>query len=140
MYGLMNLGWGYGELCGLFLIMSMVAGTDLSANGALTNGVTSFIDSAKTVVWGCILTGVAKGIMVVMQDAQIADTVIYYLSDCSRMLRNSLSAQLMLIVQTLISCLIPSATGQAATTMPIMSQLADISELQDRLPYGIPVW
>ena len=64
--------------------------------------------------------------MGVMQDAQIADTVIYYLSGLLKNAPEFLSAQLMLIVQTLISCLIPSATGQAATTMPIMSQLADI--------------
>lgn len=124
MYGLMNLGWGYGELCGLFLIMSMVAG--LICKWSPNKWCDEFIDSAKTVVWGCILTGVAKGIMVVMQDAQIADTVIYYLSGLLKNAPEFLSAQLMLIVQTLISCLIPSATGQAATTMPIMSQLADI--------------
>lgn len=124
MYGLMNLGWSYPQLCGLFLIMSMVAG--LICKWSPNKWCNEFIDSAKTVVWGCILTGVAKGIIVVMDDAMIIDTVIFYLSNLLKNAPEFLSAQLMLIVQTIISILVPSATGQAATTMPIMAQLADI--------------
>ena len=124
MYGLMNLGWSYPQLCGLFLIMSMVAG--LICKWSPNKWCNEFIDSAKTVVWGCILTGVAKGIIVVMDDAMIIDTVIFYLSNLLKNAPEFLSAQLMLIAQTIISILVPSATGQAATTMPIMAQLADI--------------
>ena len=124
MYGLMKLGWGYPELCGLFLIMSMVAAG--ICKWSPNKWCAEFIDSAKTVVWGCILTGVAKGIMVVMTDAQILDTVIYSLSNLLKGAPEAISAQLMLIVQTLINFFIPSATGQAAATMPIMAQLADI--------------
>ena len=124
MYGLMELGWGYPELCGLFLIMSMVAAG--ICKWSPNKWCAEFIDSAKTVVWGCILTGVAKGIMVVMTDAQILDTVIYSLSNLLKGAPEAISAQLMLIVQTLINFFIPSAKGQAAATMPIMSQLADI--------------
>ena len=120
----MNLGWSYPQLCGLFLIMSMVAG--LICKWSPNKWCNEFIDSAKTVVWGCILTGVAKGIIVVMDDAMIIDTVIFYLSNLLKNAPEFLSAQLMLIVQTIISILVPSATGQAATTMPIMAQLADI--------------
>ena len=124
MYGLMNLGWGYTQLCGLFLIMSMVAAG--IKRWSPNKWCSEFIDSARTVVWGCILTGVAKGIIVVMEDAMIIDTVIYYLSNLLKNAPDFLSAQLMLLVQTVISCLIPSATGQAATTMPIMAQLGDM--------------
>ena len=90
---------------------------------------TEFIDSAKTVVWGCILTGVAKGIVVVMQDAMIMDTVIYHLSNLLKNAPSGISAQLMLIVQTLINFFIPSGSGQAVATMPIMAQLADMIDV-----------
>lgn len=123
-YGLMKLGWGYPELCGLFLIMSMIAAG--ICRWSPNRWCAEFIDSAKTVVWGCILTGAAKGIMVVMTDAQILDTVIYSLSELLKHAPEGISAQLMLIVQTLINFFIPSATGQAAATMPIMSQLSDL--------------
>ena len=58
MYGLMNLGWGYGELCGLFLIMSMVAG--LICKWSPNKWCDEFIDSAKTVVWAASLPVLPK--------------------------------------------------------------------------------
>ena len=64
MLGMVNWGWGYKELCGLFIIMSAV--------GALLSGWTpnvyckEMLAGAKSVVWGCILTGLAKGIVVII--------------------------------------------------------------------------
>ena len=54
------------------------------------------------------------------------DTVIYGLANLLKNAPQALSAQFMLIVQTLINFFIPSETGQASAAMPIMSQLADI--------------
>ena len=124
MLGLMKWGWDYPQLCGLFLIMSMVAAGIAGWNP--NKWCAEFIDSAKTVVWGCILTGVAKGIVVVMNDAMIMDTVIFYLSNLLKNVPSALSAQMMLLVQTLINFFIPSGSGQAVATMPIMSQLSDL--------------
>ncbi len=124
MIGLINWGWDFPQLCGLFLLMSMIAA--LICKWSPNKWCAEFIDSAKTALWGCILTGTAKGIMVVMQDAQIMDTVIYGLANMLRNAPSALSAQFMLIVQTLINFFIPSETGQASAAMPIMSQLADI--------------
>ena len=124
MCGLINWGWDFPQLCGLFLIMSMVAAG--IHKWSPNKWCAEFIDSAKTALWGCVLTGVAKAITVVMQDAMIMDTVIYSLSNLLKSAPQALSAQFMLVVQTLINFFIPSATGQAAATMPIMAQLADI--------------
>lgn len=124
MLGLMKWGWDYPQLCGLFLIMSMVAAA--IKKWSPNKWCAEFIDSAKTVVWGCILTGVAKAIVVVMNDAMIMDTVIYNLSNLLKSAPSGLSAELMLIVQTLINFFIPSGSGQAVATMPIMAQLADM--------------
>lgn len=124
MLGLMKWGWDYPELCGLFLLMSMIAA--LIKKWSPNKWCAEFIDSAKTVVWGCILTGVAKAIVVVMQDASIMDTVIFSLSNLLKHAPSALSAQLMLLVQTLINFFIPSGSGQAVATMPIMAQLSDM--------------
>ena len=78
-------------------------------------------------MWGCILTGIAKAITVVMQDAQIMDTVIYGLSNVLKNAPHAVSAQVMLVVQTLINFFIPSGSGQAFATMPIMTPLADVA-------------
>lgn len=124
MFGLMKWGWGYAELCGLFLIMSIVAAT--IKRWSPNKWCAEFIDSAKVALWGAILTGVAKGIVVVMQDAMIMDTFIYYLSNLLENAPRAISAQLMLVVQTLFNFIIPSGSGQAVATMPIMAPLSDL--------------
>jgi uncharacterized ion transporter superfamily protein YfcC len=124
MYGLMHLGWGYGELCGLFLIMSMIAAG--IAGWTPNRWVDEFMIGVKTIVWGGLLTGVAKAIVVVMEDAHIKDTIIFALSNGLRSLPAVVSAQTMLVAQTVLNFFIPSGSGQAAATMPIMAPLADM--------------
>lgn len=124
MYGMMNLGWGYGELVGLFLIMSMIAA---AIDGWSPNRwVDEFIHGVKTILWGGLLTGVAKAIVVVMEDAFIKDTIIFGLSNSLKGLPSMVSAQMMLVAQTVLNFFIPSGSGQAAATMPIMAPLADM--------------
>ncbi|MBQ6948689.1 MAG: YfcC family protein, partial [Firmicutes bacterium] len=72
-----------------------------------------------------LIAGIAGGIMVVMNDALIIDTIIHYLAELLKSAPNQISAQLMLVVQTLINLPICSSTGQAAVTMPIMAPLGD---------------
>lgn len=124
MFGLIKWGWGYGELCGLFLIMSMVAAA--IDKWSPNRWVDEFIAGVRSVVWGAILTGIAKGIVVVMNDAQIMDTVIYGISSLLKHAPTAISAQLMLVAQTIINFLIPSGSGQAVVTMPIMAPISDI--------------
>jgi len=124
MYGMMKLGWGYGELAGLFILMSIIAA---AIDGWSPNRwVDEFIAGVKTIVWGGILTGVAKAIVVIMEDAHIKDTIIFNLSNSLEGLPKLISVQTMLISQTILNFFIPSGSGQAAATMPIMAPLADM--------------
>lgn len=123
MIGLMKWHWGYSQLCGLFILMSMVAA---AIDGWKPNRYCDeMLAGARSVVWGCILCGLAKSIVVVMNNAKIMDTIIYGLSNLLANSPKFISAQLMLIAHTLINFLIPSGSGQAAATMPIMAPLAD---------------
>jgi len=124
MYGMMNLGWGYGELAGLFIVMSMIAAG--IAGWTPNRWVDEFMIGVKTIVWGGLLTGVAKAIVVVMDDAHIKDTIIFALSNSLKGLPAVVSAQTMLVAQTVLNFFIPSGSGQAAATMPIMAPLADM--------------
>jgi uncharacterized ion transporter superfamily protein YfcC len=124
MYGMMELGWGYGELAGLFLVMSMVAAGIVGWSP--NRWVDEFMIGVKTIVWGGLLTGVAKAIVIVMDDAHIKDTIIFALSNGLRDLPAVASAQTMLVAQTVLNFFIPSGSGQAAATMPIMAPLADM--------------
>lgn len=123
MLGLINWKWGYKELCGLFIIMSIVVA---ALDGWNPNKYCKeMLEGAKSVAWGCILCGLAKSIVVIMNNAKIMDTIIFALSNLLQNAPKSISAQLMLLAHTLINFLIPSGSGQAAATMPIMAPLAD---------------
>jgi uncharacterized ion transporter superfamily protein YfcC len=61
-----------------------------------------------------------------MQDGQIIDSIIHWLASLVGSLPGSLSAVAMFWVQSIINFFIPSGSGQAATTMPIMAPLADM--------------
>ena len=60
MLGLIKWGWDFPQLCGLFLLMSMIAAA--ICKWSPNKWCSEFIDSAKTAMWGCILTGIAKAI------------------------------------------------------------------------------
>jgi uncharacterized ion transporter superfamily protein YfcC len=124
MYGLVWHSWGYSELCGLFIIMAAFAALVSGWSG--NQFCDEMLAGAKSVLWGAILTGLANGLVVIMENAKIMDTIINYLSEMLKHAPSALSAQFMLIVQTLINFLIPSGSGQAAATMPIMAPLGDM--------------
>ena len=124
MFGLIKNGWGYAQLCGLFLLMSMIAAAIMGWGP--NKYINEFVDCVKGVVWGALLAGLAKGIMVVMTNAQIIDTIINALASLLDGAPKWISAQLMLVLQTLINFPVSSGSGQAVVTMPIMAPLGDV--------------
>jgi uncharacterized ion transporter superfamily protein YfcC len=62
----------------------------------------------------------------VMNQGHITDTVVFALSQPLSLFPKWVAAEGMLFVQTLINFLIPSGSGQAAVTMPIMAPLSDV--------------
>lgn len=65
----------------------------------------------------------------VMKDGVILDTIVFGLSNTIQNLPRSLSVLGMYIVQVILSIVIPSGSGLAATTMPIMVPLSDVLEI-----------
>ena len=84
-----------------------------------------FINSTSDVLFGAFAVGVARALTIVMEDGQIIDTIINHMSILLTTLPKSIAAVGMIIVQNLINFFIPSGSGQAATSMPIMAPLAD---------------
>lgn len=85
-----------------------------------------FVVGAKSIVFGALVVGVARGILVVMKDGMILDSIVYGLASAIQALPKSISVVGMYITQVIINFFIPSGSGQAAATMPIMKPLADI--------------
>ncbi|MCI8809920.1 MAG: YfcC family protein [Oscillibacter sp.] len=123
MVGLMMYGWGNTQLCGLFIMMAVVAALICRWSG--DQFVDEFMEGVKGIAWGALIAGISRAILVVMNDAVITDTVIHALAELLKQAPSALSAQMILIAQTVINLPISSATGQAAVTMPIMAPLSD---------------
>lgn len=75
--------------------------------------------------FAALVVGIAKAILLVLQDGMIIDTILYYSLQCAGGLPKVVAANGMYIFQCLLNFLIPSGSGQAAATIPIMAPLAD---------------
>ncbi len=123
-YGIFKLGWGITDIGAMFIVGGIVSG--LIGNMGPNQIVKEFISGVRSMAGGAVMVGVARAILVVMQDGMIIDTVIYYLSSIINVLPRTISVIGMYIVQVIVNFFVPSGTGQAAATMPIMVPLSDI--------------
>lgn len=123
-YGVYKWGWYFNEIAAVFIGIGIIAG--LVSKITPSKMAEEFILGAKAIVYGALVVGIARAILVVMQDALILDTVIYGLSNIIGYLPKSLAAVGMYLTQVVINFFIPSGSGQAAATMPIMVPLADV--------------
>lgn len=117
-------GWYFAELSAVFLLMGIVSGFIMGwgPNEIAEKVAKSFSEIAVA----CMMIGIARGILVVLQAGHIIDTIVYYLSIPLSKLPGAISAVAMFLVQTGINFFVPSGSGQAVTSMPIMAPLADL--------------
>lgn len=123
-YGVFKLGWYITEISSMFLLMGIVSG--LVGGSGVNKTARDFVDGAKSLTFGALVVGLARGILIVMKDGLIIDTIIHSLASMISALPTTVSAVGMYAVQIVINFFIPSGSGQAATTMPIMAPLADL--------------
>jgi len=123
-YGVVQLGFYITELSAMFLIIGIASG--IVAKMGINQIAEEFVNGAKELVYGALVIGLATSIMVVMQEGNIMDTIIYALASVVQGLPPALSAVGMFIVQSFINLIVPSGSGQAAVSMPIMAPMADV--------------
>ena len=123
-YGCKVYGWYFAELSAVFMIMGILSA--IVMGGGLSSISKQFEHGFTNVAMACMMIGLARGILMVLQAGSIIDTVVYYMSLPLSYLPAALSAVAMLVLQTVLNFLIPSGSGQAATSMPIMAPLADL--------------
>ena len=89
----------------------------------------AFIRGAAGMTAAALLVGFARTIEIVLSDGQIMDTIIHYIAVALEGTGSEVSALGMLVVQTVCNLFIPSGSGQAFVTMPIMSPLATLTDV-----------
>ena len=125
--GVLGHGWYVMEISALFLAMGIISGFAMGANASKV--ALEFIAGAKDIITAAIIVGLAGGIIIVLQDGHIMDTILYALAGTMEGSGKGTTASLMYLIQTCLNLFIPSGTAKAALTMPIMAPFSDIVEL-----------
>lgn len=123
-YGSYNYGWYFNETNAVFLLMGISSALVMGWN--FTKIAENISKSFTDVAMACMMIGIARGILIVLKDGNIIDTIVYGLSIPLSHLPKVLMGPAMLIFQTVLNFFIPSGSGQAVTSMPIMAPLADL--------------
>lgn len=122
--GALRLGWYIKEFATLFLVMGVINGCIAGWKPSRIADV--FVEACSGMILGAFVVGIARAILLVMNAGNITDTIIYAFSQPLQALPAWLTAQGMLVVQTLLNFFISSGSGQAATIMPLMTPLSDL--------------
>ncbi|MDR1730527.1 MAG: AbgT family transporter [Synergistaceae bacterium] len=124
LYGVMKLDYYIMELATVFLAMGIIGG--LVGGVAPSELARTFVRGCGDIAFGALAVGVSRAILVTLENGHIIDTIIHSLAALVASVPRGLSAIAMFLVQSVINFFIPSGSGQAATTMPIMTPLADL--------------
>jgi uncharacterized ion transporter superfamily protein YfcC len=123
-WGVLAQGWYIFEIAALFVGMGILMGAvgGLGADGTAK----AFQQGARDLVVTALVIGLARGILIVLRDAQVIDTILHGLSSGIGAAGPVLASQLMFGAQSVLNFFVPSGSGQAALTMPLMAPLADL--------------
>lgn len=124
-YGAANLHWYIAELNAVFLAIGLAA----ALIARIPAGETSrtFLEGAAKMAAPALIVGFARTIAIVLEEGQIIDTIVYSIAGLLEGMPADVSAIGMLAVQSICNFFIPSGSGQAFVTMPIMSPLATLT-------------
>lgn len=122
--GVTQLGWYINEIAGLFLLMGIASAVVYRMK--LNDVSENFIEGAKEMLTAGMVIGFSRGILILSEDGKIIDTMLFHISSMINEMPLLLSAECMFFFQTFLNFFIPSGSGQAALTMPIMTPLSDL--------------
>ena len=116
--------WYMPEITGLFLAMGIICG--IIAGFHSDRIVTELMTGAKDILSAALVVGFASGIIVILQDGKIIDSVLHSMQEGLNGSGEVGSLSAMYGIQALINFVIPSATAKAAITIPIMAPFSDM--------------
>ncbi|MDI9223623.1 YfcC family protein [Pantoea sp. EABMAA-21] len=124
-FGAQKWHWKNNDIAAWYLFMSIVisAFSGMSANACAD----AFVEGMKKTLIAALLIGLATAVEIVLTKAQVLDTIIFNLSNLVSNHGPLVSAYSMFTTQLILDFAIPSTSGQAAVTMPVMAPLGQLS-------------
>jgi uncharacterized ion transporter superfamily protein YfcC len=123
-YGITFPKWYIAELGAIFLALGLFAG--LVGGLGADDTARRFAEGASELAGTALLIGFARSIALILEDGMVLHTVVHALSSPLALLGTELAAVGMLAIQAVLNLFIPSGSGQAYVTMPLMAPLGDL--------------
>jgi len=108
-----------------FVAMGLLAGI-VSGQGP-NRLAKSFVAGCRDMVGAALIVGFAGGIIVVLEDGRIMDTILFGMASVLTQMPALLGAYVQYVFQMALNFFIPSGSTKAALTMPLMAPLSDLS-------------
>jgi len=124
LWAVQAMGWWLPEMAGGFILMGLVA--IAIARMPLAEATRATVKGMEEMTVAALVVGFARAVTVVMEDGLILDTLIQSASVVLLHVPRLVAAEGMLVFQATLNFFIPSGSGQAAVTMPLMAPLADV--------------
>ena len=134
-YGVMALDWWFPQMAAFFLadaivIMLLAAtGKDALDEKVLTE---AFSAGSSSLVGVSLIIGLARGVNYIMNEGLISDTILYFSSNLVAGMSGPAFILVMMLIFFVLGFIVPSSSGLAVLSMPILAPLADT--------VGIPRW
>jgi uncharacterized ion transporter superfamily protein YfcC len=122
--GLLRWGWLFNQLSAAFFIMGVAVG--LLAGMGLTGTAEAYVRGFRSMAYAALLIGFARAIFVVLEDGHIVDTIVHAMFTPLEGLPLIVSSLGMVAAQAAIHVPVPSVSGQAVLTMPVLIPLSDL--------------
>ncbi|MEL6658004.1 MAG: TIGR00366 family protein [Bacteroidota bacterium] len=124
LFGIFEHHWFFTEISAIFVMIAIGAGAVSRMSGKEFGEAT--LKAVGAVAPGAFMVGYAATIKVVLEMGQINDTISYQFSLLLANLPTTVSAWGMTVCQSIINLFIPSGSGQALATLPIMIPLGEV--------------
>jgi uncharacterized ion transporter superfamily protein YfcC len=122
--GMLKFNWGFNEMSAEFFVLGILIGLigKLGINGTSE----AYIEGFKVMIFAAMIVGLSSSISIILKQGMVVDTIIYGLFTPMQYLPKSLSAVSMMVSQSFLHFAVPSYSGQAVLTMPILAPLSDL--------------
>ncbi len=130
-WGVSSQGWWMAQMSGLFLIAAIIIG--IIARLAEARLVDTFVNGARDLLGVALIIGLARGIVVVMDAGHITDTILHSAEGAVAGLSEVAFINVVYWIEVGMSFLVPSTSGLAVLTMPILAPVADFAGVQREL-------
>lgn len=122
-WGVMVGGWWFPQMAASFLAITIII---MFISGLSEKDIVeSFTEGASELVGVSLIIGLARGVNLVLEQGMISDTILDYMSNVVSGMPGSVFILGQLVVFIFLGLIVPSSSGLAVLSMPIMAPLAD---------------